>query len=75
MPIYEYECKCCGERSEFLQKVNDSHERECPKCGKLKLKKLVSLSSFRLKGTGWYATDFKNKSGDTKDKSGDTKNE
>ncbi len=65
MPIYEYECKCCGEKSEFLQKVKDSPKRKCPKCGKLKLKKLLSLSSFRLKGTGWYATDFKTKSGDT----------
>jgi putative FmdB family regulatory protein len=64
MPIYEYTCASCDERSEFIQKVDSPPERECPKCGELKLEKVISLSSFQLKGTGWYETDFKNKSGD-----------
>ena len=64
MPIYEYECKSCGERTEFIQKFDSGVKRKCPKCGKLKLKKIVTSGSFRLKGTGWYATDFKNKPGE-----------
>jgi putative FmdB family regulatory protein len=60
MPIYEYECKACGHRLEEIQSFSDQPLTKCPQCKKGKLIKLVSAPSFRLKGTGWYATDFKN---------------
>lgn len=60
MPIYEYECAGCGHRLEAIQKVTEGPLRECPTCGKPRLKRLVSAAGFQLKGTGWYATDFKN---------------
>jgi putative FmdB family regulatory protein len=59
MPIYEYECSACGHAFDVLQKVSDAPLRKCPECGKPKLKKLISAPSFRLKGGGWYETDFK----------------
>lgn len=59
MPIYEYVCGACGETSEILQKLSDPDERKCPVCGKLKLRRQVSAAGFRLKGAGWYETDFK----------------
>ena len=59
MPIYEYACSACGHRLEALQKVSDAPLRKCPECGKSTLRKLVSAPSFRLKGGGWYETDFK----------------
>ncbi len=59
MPIYEYECQACGHTFEALQKISDAPLRRCPECGKPKLTKLVSAPSFRLKGGGWYETDFK----------------
>ncbi|MCB1665309.1 MAG: zinc ribbon domain-containing protein [Pseudomonadales bacterium] len=59
MPIYEYQCQDCGHRLEALQKISDAPLKECPQCHKLALAKLVSASSFRLKGGGWYETDFK----------------
>ncbi|HSN17152.1 MAG TPA: zinc ribbon domain-containing protein [Gammaproteobacteria bacterium] len=59
MPIYEYQCQACGHQLEMLQKVSDAPLKKCPECGKLKLQKLVSAPSFRLKGGGWYETDFK----------------
>jgi putative FmdB family regulatory protein len=59
MPIYEYQCQACGHQLEALQKVSDSPLRKCPECGKPKLQKLISAPSFRLKGGGWYETDFK----------------
>jgi putative FmdB family regulatory protein len=62
MPIYEYRCGACGHHLEALQKMSDSPLRKCPECGKSQLKRLVSASQFRLKGSGWYETDFKNKS-------------
>lgn len=61
MPIYEYRCGECGHQQEFLQKVSDAPPRDCPKCGKPALAKLLSAAGFQLKGSGWYATDFKNK--------------
>ncbi len=64
MPIYEYECKQCSHKMEALQKMNDDPLRDCPECGKAELKKLISAVGFRLKGAGWYETDFK--SGDKK---------
>jgi len=59
MPIYEYECKSCGHRHEALQKMSDDPLSKCPECQKPELKKLVSAAGFRLKGGGWYETDFK----------------
>ena len=59
MPIYEYECTSCQHRLEKIQKMSDSRLVDCPECGKPDLKKLVSAVAFRLKGSGWYETDFK----------------
>ncbi|MFT5450749.1 MAG: putative FmdB family regulatory protein [Enterobacterales bacterium] len=60
MPIYEYKCKACEHKFDKLQKLNDPALTDCPDCGKPELIKLVSAAGFRLKGTGWYETDFKN---------------
>ena len=59
MPFYEYHCADCGHHHEELQKVTDKPLRKCPACGKNKLNRLVSAPVFRLKGGGWYETDFK----------------
>jgi len=59
MPFYEYECSNCKFYTEMLQKVSDPPLRKCPSCGKSQMKKLVSAPNFRLKGGGWYETDFK----------------
>ena len=59
MPIYEYRCTSCGMQQEFLRKVSDAPLTTCPKCGKEALSKMVTAAGFQLKGTGWYATDFK----------------
>lgn len=59
MPIYEYQCQQCGHGLEALQKISDSALQDCPECGKPTLKKRVSAAAFRLKGGGWYETDFK----------------
>lgn len=61
MPIYEYECQACGYHLEVIQKMSDAPLVECPACGKPELKKLISAAGFRLSGTGWYETDFKDK--------------
>jgi putative FmdB family regulatory protein len=61
MPIYEYRCSACGHEKEVLQRISDKPLAKCPECGKRSFKKLVSAAGFQLKGTGWYATDFKNK--------------
>ena len=60
MPIYEYRCENCGHDMEVLQRISDPPRRDCPECKEPALRKLVSAAAFRLKGTGWYATDFKN---------------
>ncbi len=60
MPIYEYRCENCGHQQEFLQKVSDAPMTVCTKCGKPAFEKMVSAAGFQLKGSGWYATDFKN---------------
>ena len=60
MPIYEYRCKECGFQKEFMQRMSDAPLTDCPQCGKRGLTKLMSAAGFQLKGTGWYATDFKN---------------
>lgn len=64
MPIYEYQCQDCGHQMELIQKMSDPPASDCPACNKPALKKKVSAAAFRLKGGGWYETDFK--SGDKK---------
>jgi putative FmdB family regulatory protein len=59
MPFYEYECQACKYYAEVMQKISDAPLTRCPSCGKRALKKLVSVPVFRLKGSGWYETDFK----------------
>ncbi|GMQ97424.1 MAG: zinc ribbon domain-containing protein [Gammaproteobacteria bacterium] len=59
MPIYEYQCHGCGHHLEVMQKLSDTPLRKCPVCGKMKLRKQISAAVFRLKGGGWYETDFK----------------
>jgi len=59
MPFYEYECQACKYYAEVMQKISDAPMTKCPSCGKRRLKKLVSAPVFRLKGGGWYETDFK----------------
>lgn len=59
MPIYEYRCEGCGHQEEFLQKVSEPPIEVCPSCGRKKFRKLLSAAGFQLKGSGWYATDFK----------------
>jgi len=59
MPFYEYQCRHCGHQTEVLQKVSDAPLRKCPACGRNRLTKLISAPIFRLKGGGWYETDFK----------------
>jgi putative FmdB family regulatory protein len=60
MPIYEYACVDCGAKYEFFQGMRDLPLTDCPKCCKPTLQKLISAAGFRLKGGGWYETDFKN---------------
>lgn len=59
MPIYEYQCQACGHRLESLQKLSEEPLKDCPACGQPTLNRLVSAAGFRLKGGGWYETDFK----------------
>lgn len=70
MPIYEYQCQACEHLHEALQKISDAPLVDCPACGQPALKKKVSAAAFRLKGGGWYETDFK--SGSKKNLAGDT---
>lgn len=60
MPIYEYRCSECGFQKEYIQKMSDAPLTTCPQCGKETFTKLLSAAGFQLKGSGWYATDFKN---------------
>ena len=59
MPIYEYRCGSCGSQKEHLQKMSDPQLTTCPACGKESYSKMLSAAGFHLKGSGWYATDFK----------------
>tara|TARA_Y100001949_G_scaffold129098_1_gene110532 strand:+ start:187 stop:525 length:339 start_codon:yes stop_codon:yes gene_type:complete len=61
VPIYEYKCDICDHQFEILQKINDVPAKTCPECNSHNLRKLVSAAAFKLKGTGWYETDFKTK--------------
>jgi putative FmdB family regulatory protein len=74
MPIYEYRCGECGQEHEVLQKVSEPPLTECPACGKPALKKQLSAAGFQLKGSGWYATDFKG-SAKKPEKTAETKTE
>lgn len=69
MPIYEYQCGACGHQMEALQKMSDDALTDCPQCAKPELSKQISAVGFRLKGGGWYETDFK--SGNKKNLAGD----
>lgn len=70
MPIYEYQCTACNHELEALQKIADAPLEECPKCLEKGLTKKISAAAFRLKGSGWYETDFK--SGKKKNIAGDS---
>lgn len=59
MPIYEYRCTNCGHQQEFLQRLGDAPRTRCTKCGQETFSKMVTAAGFQLKGSGWYATDFK----------------
>ncbi len=72
MPFYEYECAACGHYLEAMQKFSDSPLRKCPACAKNRLKKLMSAPAFRLKGAGWYETDFKGDKDNKRNIAGDT---
>jgi putative FmdB family regulatory protein len=73
MPIYEYRCAGCGHQGEHLQKVSDAPLKVCPECGKAKYRKQLSAAGFQLKGTGWYATDFRGGSKAPEKKAGEKK--
>ena len=75
MPIYEYRCQACGHQEEFLQRVTEPPLTECPVCRKPTFQKLLSAAGFQLKGSGWYATDVKNKSSKPAEKKADDKPE
>lgn len=81
MPLYEYGCSACGKVSEISHRLSEPSPTDCPECGAPKLSKLISAAGFRLKGEGWYETDFKsngkkNLAGDTPPVvSGDTKSD
>ena len=61
MPIYEYRCSSCGHQQEFMQRLSDPTLTVCTKCNKPTFSKMVTAAGFQLKGSGWYATDFKSK--------------
>lgn len=63
MPIYAYRCESCGFAKDVLQKISDAPLTDCPECAKSTFKKQLTAAGFQLKGTGWYATDFRNGSG------------
>ena len=75
MPIYEYRCEACGHTDEHLQKVSEAPLTVCPACGKPEYRKQLSAAGFQLKGTGWYATDFKGGAKKSADKKSDAKTE
>lgn len=61
MPIYEYRCEACGHEFELMQKITERPVRKCEACGRLKAKRMISQTSFILRGSGWYVTDYKGK--------------
>lgn len=70
MPIYEYQCSGCNHHFDLMQKMSDKPVTQCPKCFEQTVVRLVSAPSFQLKGTGWYATDYKKPASDTSGSSG-----
>ena len=75
MPIYEYRCDACGHQEDHLQKISEPQLTVCPACGKPTYKKMLSAAGFQLKGSGWYATDFKTSGKKPADKKADSKSE
>ena len=75
MPIYEYRCEACAHQEEHLQKVSERPLTKCPACGKKTYKKQLSAAGFQLKGSGWYATDFKTTGRKPAEKKADLKGE
>ncbi len=75
MPFYEYQCQSCGVHQEALQKITDAPLKKCPDCGKNSLRKLMSAPVFRLKGSGWYETDFKSDQENKRNLAGQDKEE
>jgi len=71
MPIYEYVCSSCGHDMEVMQSISEAPLKQCPKCKRRTLKKLVSAAGFQLKGTGWYVTDFRDKGKEGKKEKGE----
>jgi len=65
MPIYAYKCESCGHAKDVLQKVSDAPLTDCPACGAATFRKQLTAAGFQLKGSGWYATDFKGSAGGT----------
>jgi putative FmdB family regulatory protein len=63
MPIYAYQCESCGHAKDVLQKISDTPLTDCPACGASTFKKQLTAAGFQLKGSGWYATDFRNSGG------------
>ena len=63
MPLYEYRCRKCGREFEEMQRITEPPIRKCPDCGRRTVERLISATSFVLKGSGWYATDYARKSG------------
>jgi putative FmdB family regulatory protein len=59
MPIYAYQCESCGHAKDVLQKMSDAPLTDCPACGAASFRKQLTAAGFQLKGSGWYATDFK----------------
>lgn len=72
MPIYEYKCTDCEHELEKLQKISDAALLDCPECGKPSLKKMISAAGFKLTGSGWYETDFKNNGKENNGKKNDS---
>jgi putative FmdB family regulatory protein len=72
MPIYAYKCSDCGHEKEVLQKITDAPLVVCPSCGHASMAKMVTAAGFQLKGSGWYATDFRNKDSGAKTATGKT---
>ena len=75
MPIYEYRCDTCGHQEEHLQKLSEAPIPACPACNKASYRKLLSAAGFQLKGSGWYATDFKSSGKKPAEKKADSKTE
>jgi len=74
MPLYEYQCNVCGERTEVIQKLSDPPSSHCPKCGG-EMKKLISAPAIQFKGSGWYKTDYASKPAAKSESSSESKSE